>query len=227
MRALPEDGKSFFGYPFWNEVNKLAVAVHFVSVKIFGKENLPSPGKEPFILVANHSSRWDGPVVQRLLDRKANYMVSPNEMVGLQGAAVKSVGAFPASPKYDLVGHFMRQLKGQEPIVVFPEGNVFYDDFVHPFKKATARIALLGAQEGLPVSIVPVGIAYSQSRGPGAAIAIGEPIPVGGYLELFEKNKLSAIEGLTFLINDRVRLLNQEMKSVLRQKRKTVLLSGV
>ncbi|MCA9802275.1 MAG: 1-acyl-sn-glycerol-3-phosphate acyltransferase [Cyanobacteria bacterium HKST-UBA02] len=226
MRALPEDGKTLVGYQFWNSVNKLVLAAHFVSLKIIGRENLPA--SEPFVLVANHSSRWDGPMVQNLLDRRSNYMVSPNEMKGLQGSAVRSVGAFPASPRFDLVGHCLRQLERGEPVVVFPEGNVFYDGIVHPFKKATARIALVAAEKGLPLKIVPVGIAYNNPGMPRALVNVGEAIPVPDYVDYFADSKRDAVEGLTFLMNASVRRLHQEARDHgLGSSGKHALLSGV
>ena len=91
------DGKSFYGYPFWNTVNRMVVNTHFHSAYLTGLDNLPESG--PFLLIANHSSRWDGPVVQYILNRRANYMVSPNEMKGIQKPAVLSVGALLIRPQ--------------------------------------------------------------------------------------------------------------------------------
>lgn len=152
------DGKSWYGYSIWNVINRIVVATQFDSIEITGLENLPE--NDPFILVANHSSRWDGLVVQYLLNRKANYMVSPNEIKGMQKPAVLSVGAFPANPRLDLVGYATRQLRRGEPVVVFPEGNVFYDGNLRRFKTGTAKIALNAIKNGLDVNVVPLAIKY-------------------------------------------------------------------
>lgn len=161
--TLPRDGKTFLGYFFWNLINKLIIAFHFRGkIAIDGVENIPKSG--PFILIANHSARWDGPLVQHILNRRANYMVSPNEMKGLQGAAVMSVGAFPAHPRLNPVGYAIQQLHAGEPVVVFPEGNVFYDGVIHPFKTGVAKIALHAQKNSFDVPIVPLYIEYTTNN---------------------------------------------------------------
>ncbi len=153
-----KDNKSFLRFTFWNFVNQIVMRIHFKKISVIGKQNLPEGA---FILVANHSSRWDGLSVQFLLNRRANYMVSPNEMNGLQGRAVKSVGAFPASSRHDLVSFSLERLLKKEPIVVFPEGNIFNDSVLRPFKKGAAKIALEAASRNHNIPIVPLAIEYN------------------------------------------------------------------
>ena len=174
MKSRIFDGKSWYGYPFWNAINRLVVGFQFKSLEISGKDKLPKD--KPFILVANHTSRWDGLVVQYLLDRKANYMVSPNEMTGIQRPAVLSVGAFPANPRLDIVGYATRQLTRGEPVVVFPEGNVFYDGSLRRFKSGTAKIALNANEKGLNVEIFPVAINYSFGKFSSLFVQVGDSI---------------------------------------------------
>ncbi len=173
---LPKDGKTWLGFLFWNLINKLIIAFHFRGkISVDGAGNIPSHG--PFILIANHSSRWDGPLVQHILDRRANYMVAPKEMEGLQGAAVMSVGAFPAHPRLNPVGYAIQQLHAQEPVVVFPEGNVFYDGSIHPFKTGVAKIALDCRKNGFDVQIVPMFIEYTEKNNNySAKVVVGKPL---------------------------------------------------
>ena len=177
--GMPIDGKTPIGYLFWNIVDRVVVDFHFNRIEVIGPEHLPREGS--FILVSNHSSRWDGPVVQHILNRRANYMVSPNEMRGLQGSAVMSVGAFPANPRLDLIGYAHQKLAKGEPVVIFPEGNVFYDGTLHPFKKGVARIALAAARDGLNVPVVPIHIRYSGEEGPCVRVVIGENVSLDEY----------------------------------------------
>ena len=173
------DGKSIYGYPFWNTINRVVVNLHFNSAMVRGAENLPS-SSSPFLFISNHTSRFDGLVVQYLLNRRANYMVSPNEMKGIQRPAVLSVGAFPANPRLDLVGYATRQLLSGEPVVIFPEGNIFYDGETRRFKTGTAKIALEAFERGLDLTVVPLGIHYCQ--GPSFVACIGESLKVGELL---------------------------------------------
>ncbi len=173
--SMPKDGKTLLGYAFWNFVNELVVVSQFRNFEVIGVENLPENGA--FLLIANHSKRWDGPVVQYLLNRRANYMVSPNEMRGVQGAAVMSVGAFPANPRLDPVGYAVKQLGAGEPVVVFPEGNIFYDDDIHPFKPGVAKIIMNAASAGHRIPVIPAYISYGRGKSPSTVkIIVGKPI---------------------------------------------------
>lgn len=191
----PVDGKTEIGYWFWNVVNRVVVFTCFDRLEIVGQENIP-PGS-PFLLVSNHSSRWDGLLVQHILNRRANYMVSPNEMKGLQGSAVMSVGAFPANPRLDLVGFAHSQLKRGEPVVIFPEGNIFQDGKLHPFKKGVARIAMAAVQDGLNVPVVPMSINYWRANGSlCATILIGEPIKLHDFQQQYQEEPRSTMSAL-------------------------------
>jgi len=164
-----KDNKSFLRFTFWNIVNQIIMRVHFKKVSVIGKQNLPSGA---FILIANHSSRWDGLVVQFLLNRRANYMVSPNEMKGMQGRAVRSVGAFPSNSRHDLVAYSLERLLNKEPLVVFPEGNIFKDEFLHPFKKGVAKIALEALSRNYNIPIVPLAIEYDFDQNGGHQVSM-------------------------------------------------------
>ena len=92
------DQKNALTVGFWGVVNKIVCAIHFRQFQIKGQENLPKSG--PYLLIANHSSRWDPLVLMHLINaRMANYMTHPNELKGFQGFVLRSVGAFPADPR--------------------------------------------------------------------------------------------------------------------------------
>lgn len=134
------DQKNRMVYAFWSMVNKIVLARQFKSIEISGAENIPQ--NSGFMLVANHSSRWDGLLVYNLIGRPSNFLVHPNELLGFQGIVLKSMGAFPASTQFDLQAHINRQLGKDESVVVFPEGDVYRDGVTHPFKCGAARFAL-------------------------------------------------------------------------------------
>lgn len=188
------DRKSPLSYTILNGINEVAVANHFYEVIIKGAA---VPSKGAFILIANHSSRWDGPVVQHVIGRPTNYMVSPNELKGLQGLLLRSFGAFPANPRFDLLPFMRTQVGKNEGIVIFPEGNVFKDGMTHPFKKGAARIALACAAAGLNVPVVPVGIKYLKSEPDIARVLVGEPIDISAHLDSYLEKPNTAIASLT------------------------------
>jgi 1-acyl-sn-glycerol-3-phosphate acyltransferase len=172
------DRKNAFVYAFWMFINKILVSLHFKDFQIIGRQNLPKSG--PFLLVSNHITRWDGLIVYELIDRPANFMVSPNELLGLQGTVLSSMGAFPADPRFDLISHAMRVFKKGEGVVVFPEGNIFRDSTTHPFKTGAAKIAMAAANAGIDLPVVPCSINYAQG-GRVAQIALGQPVSASEY----------------------------------------------
>jgi 1-acyl-sn-glycerol-3-phosphate acyltransferase len=172
------DRKNAFVYAFWMLVNRISIAVRFKDLQIIGKHNLPKSG--PFILLSNHISRWDGLIVYQLINRPANFMVSPNELLGMQGAVLSSMGSFPADPRADLINHALGQLKKGEGIVVFPEGNIFRDGSTHNFKNGAAKIAQAAAEHGIDVPVIPAAIHYADD-GKVAQIALGTAVQASEY----------------------------------------------
>lgn len=188
------DRKNVFVYAFWHLVNIIVTTIKFRKYEILGKENIPAAGA--FLLVSNHCSRWDGLIVYRTIGRPSNFMVSPSELLGLQGNVLTSMGAFPADPRYDLVGHSLEMFKRGQGVVVFPEGNTFYDGSTHPFKTGTAKIALAAAKEGLSVPLLPAAIHYS-ADGKTARIVIGEAISLDEYLQRPEPSSSTTLRALS------------------------------
>ncbi len=175
------DRKNIFVYLFWQLVNRILIAFNFKDFQIIGGQNLPKSG--PFLLVANHTSRWDGLLAYRTIDRPANFMVSPNELVGFQGAVLTSMGSFPADPRADLLTHAISLFNKGEGIVVFPEGNIFRDGSTHNFKPGAAKIALAAAEQGIDLPIIPAAINYADG-GKVAQIVLGEALSVQEFVKV-------------------------------------------
>ena len=204
------DRKSKITYVVLNFINEVCVAKHFAEIRIEGDEKLP---KGPFILISNHSARWDGPVVQQVIRRPANWMVSPNELKGLQGLLLRAGGAFPANPKFDLLTFMRNQAAKAEPIVIFPEGDIHKDGFTKPFKPGAARAALICADDGLDVPIVPMAISYSGSKPDRVRMLVGDPIDVKSRLEGYRAEPLPTIQSLTHQLRREVCYLRAELGS--------------
>src|SRR5271156_3915898 len=114
------DCKNPISVGFWHLVNEVVCAIHYKRFSVKGAENIPKSG--PYLLIANHTSRWDGLVLMKTMrGRASNWMVSPNELKGWQGSALRSVGSFPAYPSIELMNFIGRQIKKGQPIVLFPE----------------------------------------------------------------------------------------------------------
>lgn len=172
------DRKSAIIYAIFSTINKIVIWLHFRKIKVEGLENLPKD--KPFLLISNHTSRWDGLLAYFLINRPANFMVSPNELQGLQGKILGAMGSFPANPRFDLIGHMQGQVEKGEGVVIFPEGNTFRDGTTHRFKNGAAKFALSSAARGMEFPVIPMAVRYSED-GRSVAIKLTEPIDLEQY----------------------------------------------
>lgn len=166
----------------------------FKRITITGQENIPDV--DPVIIAPTHRSRWDAFIVPyavgRLVSgRDPRFMVSANEVKGIQGWIIRKMGGFPVNterPQLNSVRHSIELLaKNQEMLVIFPEGGIFNDYQIHPLKRGVASIALQAEADKSKrkVKILPVGIRYSKPYpkwGTEVFVDIGLPLTVADYL---------------------------------------------
>lgn len=172
----------------------LVIPLFFGKIEINGQENIPL--RDPVIVAPTHRSRWDAFIVPyavgRLVSgRDLRFMVSANEVKGLQGWIIRRMGGFPVNterPQLSSVHHSVELLKqDQEMLVVFPEGGIFHDTQIHPLKRGVALIALQAQidKSEREVKILPVAIRYSQpypSWKTEVKVDIGSPLTVAEYV---------------------------------------------
>jgi 1-acyl-sn-glycerol-3-phosphate acyltransferase len=176
----------------------LLMPFYFGQIRVTGREYLPAEG--PVILAPTHRSRWDAFVVpyaagRDITGRDLHFMVSINEMRGVQGWFIRRMGGFALDPLHPTIAslkHSLDLLRDGQTLVIFPEGAPFceYADFpsraVYPLKSGLARLALQAETHhpGLGIQIVPLYIQYhppiprwrNQIH-----IHIGHPLPVAAY----------------------------------------------
>lgn len=170
----------------------LIVPSFFRQIEVTGQENLPRSG--PVILAPTHRSRWDALLVpyatgRCVTGRDLRFMVSVNEVKGIQGWFVRRLGGFAVDPTHPAIAtlrHGVELLQQGEMLVIFPEGNIFRDGYLHPLKAGLARLALSAesSHRELGVKIVPMSICYSQpfpQWGCDVKIRIGSPLTVADY----------------------------------------------
>jgi 1-acyl-sn-glycerol-3-phosphate acyltransferase len=171
----------------------LVLPVFFSKIEVTGQENIPKT--EPVIVAPTHRSRWDAMIIPyavgRLVSgRDLRFMVSANEVKGVQGWFIKRMGGFPVDterPGIGSVRHSIKLLHKDEMLVIFPEGGIYRENIVHPLKRGVARIALEveSEQPGSEIKILPISIKYNQpypSWGSKVIVEIGSPLNVADYL---------------------------------------------
>ncbi len=197
---------------------------YFDEVNVSGRENIPLEG--PVIVAPLHRSRWDALIIPyavgRLVSgRDLRFMVSANEMKGLQGWFVRRLGGFPINtdhPGLSSVAHSIDLLTEGEMVVIFPEGGIFRDEAVHPLKAGVARIALEveTLKPGSGIKILPVSVWYDRpypqwhSR---VNVEIGETIDVAEYIN---PNSIKrATVKLNAELTNRLKLIHEQALSSL------------
>ena len=172
----------------------VVIPTFFGKIEITGQENIPL--KNPVIVAPTHRSRWDALLVpyavgKLVSGRYTRFMVSANEVKGLQGWFIRRLGGFPVDtdkPGASSLRHSVELLRDDEMLVIFPEGNIFRDRKIHPLKRGVARIALdvLTETQKTEVNILPVSLKYSvpyPSWGADVKIDIGVPLNAAEFIE--------------------------------------------
>jgi 1-acyl-sn-glycerol-3-phosphate acyltransferase len=176
----------------------LVMPFYFRRIEVIGQENLPKDG--PIILAPTHRSRWDALVVpysagRLVTGRDLRYMVTIDEVKGIQGWFIRRLGGFavnPRNPAISCIRLMVELILNRDILVIFPEGNIFQDDLVHPLKPGLARLALQAefTEKDLGVKIVPITINY-RPRVPrwqtNVTVQIGSPIFVADYTQSSHK----------------------------------------
>jgi 1-acyl-sn-glycerol-3-phosphate acyltransferase len=173
---------------------RLVLPLYFGKISVSGQENLPTSG--PIILAPTHRARWDSVILPAVVGRPVTgrdlrFMVTADEVTGLQGWFIRRLGGFPVNvrrPTISSLRHGIDLLLDEAMLVIFPEGGIFRDNRVHRLKPGLARLAVQAEaiRPNLGVQIVPISLHYDnpfptwRSR---VQIVIGQPIPVGDYVK--------------------------------------------
>ena len=145
----------------------LALRQFFGPIRVLDRQHLPLQG--PVLLAPTHRSRWDALLLphaagRRVSGRDCRFMVTVDEMQGLQGWLLRRLGCFAIDqnqPSLTSLRYAVDLLKAGQQLVVFPEGRIKRDrDTGIDVHLGLARLARLAHSQGVNVPVVPVGLAY-------------------------------------------------------------------
>ncbi len=170
----------------------------FREIEVIGKEFIPHSGA--VILAPTHRTRWDtlitsyavGPYVT---GRSSRFMVSADEMNGIQGWFVRRLGGFAidtTKPSIAVIRHSVELLHQGEMLTIFPEGNLIRDGKLHPLKEGLSRIAMqaVSLKPDLDLKIIPINLDYEhpyvkfRDR---VTVELGKPLQVNDYQQFSSK----------------------------------------
>ena len=168
-------------YRFGHRVFPLAMAL-LTRRTVHGRDRVPAQG--PVVLVANHSSMLDGPVIVSVLRRRPVFLIKEEMFTGVLGAVLRRVGQIPI--RRDAVDRGPLQtalgvLRGGGLVGVFPEGTRGSGDVTRVHNGA-AWLARSGNAVLLPVACRGTSRPTGTRRRwrPRVDVLIGEPLPVPG-----------------------------------------------
>ena len=131
-----------------------------------GRENIPREG--PVLVVSNHQSYLDPPLVGAGCPRRMNYVARKTLFGNLAFRwLIHSLDAIPLDTKGSSLGGIketLRRLKRGEMVLIFPEGGRCWDGEVGPFQPGFTTLAVRGRAAILPVAIEGAFQAWPRTR---------------------------------------------------------------
>jgi cytidylate kinase len=169
---------------FYAVLKVLAVAVMrvFFRLESRGRDNIPATG--PVLLVANHSSVLDPPLVGGAAPRQLCFLAKA-ELFGvplfgglirrLNAAPIRREGADPAALRTA-----MRVLEGGGALLIFPEGTRGEEGVLRAAKSGAGMLAVLSGAPVVPVYVRGSGRAWPRGRRlprpAKVSVTFGEPL---------------------------------------------------
>jgi 1-acyl-sn-glycerol-3-phosphate acyltransferase len=150
--------------------------------RIYGANHVPRQGK--LLVVANHASDFDPPILSNCVRRPVAYMAKEELFkVPVLAPAIRLYGAYPVkrgSADRSAMREAMKQLDQGWAVGIFLQGTRTPDGRISAPKLGAAMIAAKTQAPLLPVSIWGTHLIFKQSKWPRPVpltIRIGQPIP--------------------------------------------------
>ncbi|MDZ7615879.1 MAG: lysophospholipid acyltransferase family protein [Patescibacteria group bacterium] len=169
-------------------------------VRHSGRENIPLEGG--VLVVSNHQSHLDPPLVGMGVPRRMNYLARESLFrFRPLGWLMRSVDAIPIDR--DGIGlsgikESLRRLKRGEMVVVFPEGTRSVDGSIQAFLPGVTTLAVRSRAAILPVAIEGAFEAWPRWRSyplPGQVVVhYGEPILPDEVASMDDRSLLAEVE---------------------------------
>jgi len=177
---------------------KTIMRTTMLRIKITGQENLPNHPSCPAIVIANHSSAFDIPIVDMLFGSYPRMWMSKKSYIRIPifGFLVKRMHipidkASLHGARQSLEIAHQRASQGARHIMIFPEGKRYDDGKIHKFYSGFAILTQKLGRPVIPIvigglhKVFPKGSFFIASSGQEIKINIGKPIH-------FDKTQTSA-----------------------------------
>lgn len=185
----------------WYWTVKRVVQLLFVllyGIRFNGANKIPAEGG--VLLVSNHQSHFDPPLVSCCCTRRVNQLAK-KELFNFRpfGRLIASLGAFPVDREGSPLGgvkEALRRLKQGEVVLMFPEGQRCQDGRIGEFMQGFTMIAVRSRAAILPAAVEGPFLAWPRKKkfprlGTRMHVTFGEPI-MPDELENYKSDDLAA-----------------------------------
>jgi 1-acyl-sn-glycerol-3-phosphate acyltransferase len=178
-----------------------------IRLRVNGRENVPKQG--PVLIVANHLSLTDPPIIGATIGRRVAFMAKEELFHNWLGRIfIRAFGAFSVNRggfNLDSLRQARRVLKEGNALVMFPEGTRSTDIGLLPGFPGSAMLA-----HGCKVSVIPVGLHGTEKitgligffRRPEVTVNIGRPFILPDDSELTKEKLIEYTEVIMSHIAD-------------------------
>jgi 1-acyl-sn-glycerol-3-phosphate acyltransferase len=185
---------------------------HVCRLQIEGREHLPTEG--PVIVVSNHISFWDPPLVAAISPRRKLSFMAKAELFSapVLGAILPRINVFPVKrgePDRKAIRHSMRILASGDILAMFPEGTRSKTGRLQKPEPGVALLALKSQAPILPVAVINSDKILRQgSFFPRLTVRVGRPFRLDGYYdqkatrEVMEKAGVKIMSAIAALLQD-------------------------
>lgn len=146
----------------------LAVALMRLLFRVEGRSTEEVPRHGPVLLVANHASILDPPLVGGVVPRPVSFLAKAELFrIPLFGALIRRLNARPVrrgGGDASALRDALRLLKEDRALLIFPEGTRGAEGTVRPFKAGAGMLAVMSEAPVVPVLIQGSGNAWPKGR---------------------------------------------------------------
>ncbi|MGQ9761874.1 MAG: lysophospholipid acyltransferase family protein [Thermogutta sp.] len=188
---------------YWYEFSRVWVRLAswlFFRIRYSGVAHIPREG--PILLVSNHQSHLDPPLIGAGVPRTVSYLARKTLFSNRFFAQlIRSYGAIPLDLDNPIGGlkEGLRRLRCGDAVLIFPEGTRSPDGEMHPFRRGFRMLAVRSRAVIVPVAIDGAYQSWPRSQKfprPGrVAVHFGPGIPPQEYQALDETEFLRFVEG--------------------------------
>ena len=205
----------------------IVIRLYFRRWQVSNYEGVPHKG--PVIFASNHQNAFLDPLIIYYSQPRKNYfLVRANifknaiarfwlEALYMMPIYRSRDGPGAMAKNGDIFDKCVKILtKGNNPLIIFVEGNHGLKRALRPLKKGAARIAFATMEANnfdFDFAIVPVGINYGRSTRSRSDVLLnfGKPINIKDYVDLYKENPNSAYAKVT---NDLFEELDKQVISI-------------